>query len=173
MGTRFLMTADSPVPKRVLERYLAIEDPAAIRVSAAVDGLPQRLIGNDALRRIEGLGAVKRLGLGLRHGLEWGRRSGMSMPQMLSLALRMAFGDRIGFSQTVMAATAPALIQEALRAGDPDHGLLPSGQIAAIIDDLPSCTELIQEIVGEAERRLQAAGRLPASLSGPAEVRDE
>ena len=81
----------------------------------------------------------------------------MTMPQMAALAIRMALGDRVGFSQTVMAATAPALIQQALRQGDPDRGLLPSGQVAAIINDLPSSRALIESMVAEAERRLAHA----------------
>ncbi|MBI1773975.1 MAG: nitronate monooxygenase [Proteobacteria bacterium] len=152
MGTRFLMTSDSPVPRAVLERYLAADDPAAIRVSRAVDGLPQRLIDNAELRRIEEMGVVQRLTLGIRYGLDWSRRSGLGLAQTLAAAARMAFGDRLGFSATVMAATAPVLIQRALSEGDPDGGLLPSGQVAALIDQLPSCAELLSDMIEEAVR---------------------
>ena len=49
MGTRFLMTAESPVPRETLQRYLDVNDPAKIRASTAVDGMPQRMIDNPYL----------------------------------------------------------------------------------------------------------------------------
>ena len=160
MGTRFLMTSDSPVPHAVLQRYLETRDPALIRVSQAVDGLPQRMIENDELRRIERMGALRRLALGLRHAFAWGRRTGMGLGGMGALAARAMFGERQGFAETVMAANAPTLIQRAMVAGDPDRGLLPSGQVAALVRELPSCADLIDGIVREARacvERLESA----------------
>jgi NAD(P)H-dependent flavin oxidoreductase YrpB (nitropropane dioxygenase family) len=40
---------------------------------------------------------------------------------------------------------------------------MPSGQVAGLIEDLPSCAELINRIMADAEQRLAALGR----LSGP------
>ncbi|MDE0856542.1 MAG: nitronate monooxygenase, partial [Nevskia sp.] len=44
MGTRFLMSAESPVPRATLQKYLDAKDPSKIRASTAVDGMPQRMI---------------------------------------------------------------------------------------------------------------------------------
>ena len=44
--------------------------------------------------------------------------------------------------------------------GNTEAGVLASGQVAGIIDDLPSCAELIQTIVGDAVKHLQAAAAL-------------
>jgi NAD(P)H-dependent flavin oxidoreductase YrpB (nitropropane dioxygenase family) len=38
---------------------------------------------------------------------------------------------------------------------------MPSGQVAGLIDDLPTCAELITRIVAEAEHRLALLGALP------------
>ena len=38
--------------------------------------------------------------------------------------------------------------------GDPVHGYLPSGTVAGVIDDRPSCAALIERIVAEAEATL-------------------
>ncbi|MNP63044.1 hypothetical protein D3C76_1583910 [compost metagenome] len=38
--------------------------------------------------------------------------------------------------------------------GQPAEGVLPAGQIAAAIDALPGCAELIESIVQQAEQRL-------------------
>ena len=40
--------------------------------------------------------------------------------------------------------------------GDPVEGVLPSGTVAGVINDRPSCAELIERIIHEAERTLAA-----------------
>jgi NAD(P)H-dependent flavin oxidoreductase YrpB (nitropropane dioxygenase family) len=40
--------------------------------------------------------------------------------------------------------------------GRPDLGLMSSGQVAGVIEDLPSCAELIDRVMAEAEARLAA-----------------
>ena len=46
MGTRFLLTAESPVPKVTTDRYLAaaVDD---VLVTKQIDGLPQRVVRNE------------------------------------------------------------------------------------------------------------------------------
>ena len=43
--------------------------------------------------------------------------------------------------------------------GHPAEGVLPSGQVAGLIDDLPSCAELVQRIVAQAGERIAALAR--------------
>ena len=62
-------------------------------------------------------------------------------------------------AQSIMAANAPMIIQKAMVDGKPDEGVLPSGQVAGVIDRLPSCEELIAEIVAEAEEQLEMLAR--------------
>jgi NAD(P)H-dependent flavin oxidoreductase YrpB (nitropropane dioxygenase family) len=57
-------------------------------------------------------------------------------------------------SQAIMSANAPMIIQKAMVEGEPARGVLPSGQVAGVIDDLPACADLINSIVAEAEQRL-------------------
>jgi len=40
--------------------------------------------------------------------------------------------------------------------GDPIRGYLPSGTVAGVIDDVPTCAALIERIMDEAERTLEA-----------------
>jgi NAD(P)H-dependent flavin oxidoreductase YrpB (nitropropane dioxygenase family) len=46
MGTRFLLSAESPVPKITTDRYLAasVDD---VLVTKQIDGLPQRVVRNE------------------------------------------------------------------------------------------------------------------------------
>lgn len=154
MGTRFLMSADSPVPPATLQRYLAVGDPAAIIVSRAIDGMPQRMIRNELLDRLERAGGLGRLLLALRSALAYRSYSGASLAQLLGSALKMRGSDGLTAAQTLMAANAPMVIQKAMVEGRPEQGVLPAGQIAASIDSLPGCAELIATIVAQAEQCL-------------------
>jgi len=49
-----------------------------------------------------------------------------------------------------MAANTPVLLRAAMVDGRADLGLMSSGQVAGLIDDLPSCAELIEGIMAEA-----------------------
>lgn len=156
MGTRFLLTSDSPVARPALERYLATDDPSAIRVTKAVDGLPQRFIENDEIRRLEGMSLPARLAMSFSYARQWGRKSGLGLFGMARLGLKVLSSGENSFAQTVMAPNLPTLVQLGLVKGDPNNGLLPSGQVAAVIDRLESCEELIRRIVREASERISA-----------------
>lgn len=160
MGTRFLLTSDSPVPRKVLDRYLATKDPSVIRVTQAVDGLPQRFIENDEIRHLEGMSLPARLAMSLKYARQWGRENRIGPLGMAKLGLKVATSGEGGFAQTVMAPNLPTLVQRGVVEGDPDRGLLPSGQAAAVIDRLESCDELIARIMREAVERVRALGAL-------------
>jgi NAD(P)H-dependent flavin oxidoreductase YrpB (nitropropane dioxygenase family) len=166
MGTRFLMTAESPVPRATLERYLAADDPAAIRVTTAVDGLPHRTLGSELVARLEAGGPWRQFWTALVSAWKWKARTGMSLAHMVRTAF-IALEDRDSMAQALMAANAPVLIQRAMVEGRPDEGVLPAGQVAALIADLPPVAELIARIAGDAEARLRAAAAGGAAGSTP------
>jgi NAD(P)H-dependent flavin oxidoreductase YrpB (nitropropane dioxygenase family) len=66
----------------------------------------------------------------------------------------MGRDDEMTAAQAIMSANAPMIIQKAMVDGDPAHGVLPSGQVAGVIDTLLSCENLVQSIVTEAQQRL-------------------
>ena len=53
-----------------------------------------------------------------------------------------------------MAANAPMLTRQAMVDGRPDVGILPTGQVVGVIDELPSVAELIESVIAEAEATL-------------------
>jgi NAD(P)H-dependent flavin oxidoreductase YrpB (nitropropane dioxygenase family) len=57
-----------------------------------------------------------------------------------------------------MAANTPTLLRAAMVDGRPDLGLMSAGQVAGLIDDLPSCAELIERIMTEAAQCLARLG---------------
>jgi NAD(P)H-dependent flavin oxidoreductase YrpB (nitropropane dioxygenase family) len=56
-----------------------------------------------------------------------------------------------------MAANTPMLLKAGLVEGNTEAGVLASGQVAGILDSLPSCAELITSIVDEAVEHLHTA----------------
>ena len=155
MGTRFLLTRESPVPKPTSERYLAAEVDDVI-VTRQIDGLPQRVVRNELVTRLETSSAPALLVRALRSGLAYRKATGASLSELLRAATALRRGEKLTRSQTIMAANAPMLARKAMTEGDPVHGYLPSGTVAGIIDDLPSCAELIARIMEQAERTLQS-----------------
>jgi NAD(P)H-dependent flavin oxidoreductase YrpB (nitropropane dioxygenase family) len=57
----------------------------------------------------------------------------------------------------VLAANTPMMLKAGLVEGNPDAGVLASGQVVGLIDDLPSCEELIDRVVAEAAEALKRA----------------
>lgn len=155
MGTRFLMTKESPVPEITKSRYVDCHNPSEIIVSTAMDGLPQRMVMNKMLAELEQAGATKKLMIALINGLKFRKFTGASIFDLLKSALAMSKSGDMTPAQAIMSANAPMIIQKAMVDGKPDEGVLPSGQVAGVIDELLSCEDIINGIVKEAEERLQ------------------
>jgi NAD(P)H-dependent flavin oxidoreductase YrpB (nitropropane dioxygenase family) len=154
MGTRFLMTEESPVPRETLQRYMDCKNPGEIIVSKAMDGLPQRMIMNELLADLEKAGTFRKLLIAMRNGLAFRKHSGATVFGLLKSALAMSRDDDMTAAQAIMSANAPMIIQKAMVEGEPALGVLPSGQVAGVIDELLSCEDLINSIVQEAQQRL-------------------
>jgi len=155
MGTRFLMTEESPVPAATLQRYIDCKNPGEIIVSRAMDGLPQRMITNELLRELERASGLKKLFIAMRNGLAFRKYTGASIPSLLKSAFAMSTDDEMTPAQAIMSANAPMIIQKAMVDGEPALGRTPSGQVAGVIDKLLSCEELIGAIASEAQQRLE------------------
>ena len=92
--------------------------------------------------------------------------TGMTWRSMITDGMAMRHGKDLTWSQVVMAANTPMLLRAGLVDGNTDAGVLASGQVAGILDDLPSCAELIDTIVADAIKHLQSASAL-RSIVGP------
>ncbi|MER6410944.1 NAD(P)H-dependent flavin oxidoreductase [Streptomyces humidus] len=155
MGTRFLLTSDSPVPDAVKARYLA----AAVRdvvVTRAVDGLPHRMLRSELVGALEDAGRARALLRAVRHAAAFRRLSGLTWGQMVREGLALRHGKDLSFSQVLLAANTPMLLRSAMVEGRTDAGVMASGQVAGVIGDLPSCAELVERVMREAADRLTA-----------------
>ena len=150
MGTRFLLTSDSTVPQSVKDYYLS-KSVTDTTVSKQVDGVPHRVLNTDLVNELEsGRGKVLALPRAARNAWRFRAMTHVSMRSMLSEGKAMRKSMDLSWTQVVMAANTPMLLKAALVDGHVESGVMASGQVVGVIDDLPSCAELIQRIIDEA-----------------------
>ncbi|WP_327129022.1 NAD(P)H-dependent flavin oxidoreductase [Streptomyces sp. NBC_01727] len=165
MGTRFLLTSDSTVPDAVKARYLAagVRD---VTVTTAVDGLPHRMLRTEMVAALEHAGRTRALVQAVRRAAGFKRISGLSWSRMVRDGLAMRHGKDLSWSQVLLAANTPMLLKASMVDGRTDLGVMASGQVAGVIEDLPSCEELVGRLMKEAQRTLEAL----ASTAGQADT---
>lgn len=161
MGTRFLLTSDSPVGDAVKQVYLTKSLTETV-VTTRVDGVPHRVLKTPFIDGLERAGRFSGLVRALRNAAAFRKLSGMSIGQMLRDGKAMRHGRELRWSQVLMAANTPMLLKAAMVDGRPDLGVMSAGQVVGVIEDLPSCAELIERIMAEAAETL-------ASLKGLAD----
>ncbi|WXK75447.1 nitronate monooxygenase [Streptomyces sirii] len=149
MGTRFLLTSDSTVPPAVQARYLqaAVQD---ITVTTKVDGLPHRMLRSELVAALERSGRTAALLRAVRHAASFRKLSGVSWARMVRDGLAMKHGKELSWSQVLLAANTPMLLRASMVEGRTDLGVMAAGQVAGLIEDLPSCAELVDRIMTEA-----------------------
>ncbi|MFI7589774.1 NAD(P)H-dependent flavin oxidoreductase [Spongisporangium articulatum] len=151
MGTRFLLTRESRVPEAVKRRYLAAGLSDTL-VSDAFDGMPMRVLRTEAVGDLTTRPLLRRLLEAPRQAAQVRRITGQSWLDVVREGLRLRRREGLSLERTARAAQAPLLIRSALVEGDDVRGLLPTGQVAGAITDLPGVAELIERIVAEARR---------------------
>jgi NAD(P)H-dependent flavin oxidoreductase YrpB (nitropropane dioxygenase family) len=150
MGTRFLLTSDSSVPQSVKDYYLG-KGVLDTVVSVQVDGVPHRVLRTELVDQLESGGgkllAVPRAGI---NALRFRKMTGAKLSDMMREGLAMKKSMDLTWTQMVMAANTPMLLKLSLVDGRTESGVMASGQVVGIIDDLPSCAELVDRIISQA-----------------------
>ncbi|MCP3817277.1 nitronate monooxygenase [Streptomyces sp. A3M-1-3] len=154
MGTRFLLTSDSTVPDAVKAKYLAASV-KEVTVTTAVDGLPHRMLRTDLVNSLERAGRTRAVAQAVRRAAGFRKISGLSWARMVRDGLAMKHGKDLTWSQVLLAANTPMLLKASMVEGRTDLGVMASGQVAGLIDDLPCCAELIARVMAEAHTALE------------------
>ena len=154
MGTRFLLTQESHVPPTVKARYTAATVFDTV-VTTALDGAPQRVIRTAVVDRLERSPRLLRLPRAVLAALRFRKETDTSLRDLLREGLAMRAHQDLTMSQLAMAANAPMLIKATMVDGKPEVGILPTGQVTGVIDELPTVAELLARITAEAESTLQ------------------
>jgi NAD(P)H-dependent flavin oxidoreductase YrpB (nitropropane dioxygenase family) len=150
MGTRFLLTSDSTVPQSVKDVYVGTPVTGTV-VTTQVDGVPHRVLRTPLVDALERSGAVSRLVRSARNANDFRKLSGTTWGAMVREGLAMRRSQELTWSQVLMAGNLPMLLKAAMVDGRPDLGVMASGQVVGVIEDLPSVAELVARVVAEAD----------------------
>lgn len=157
MGTRFLLTQESQVPDHVKQVYLETKANGTV-VTTAVDGHPQRVIRTFLIDQLEKANPLTRFPRAALNALSLMKVTGTSLPELLEEGMAMKQSQELTWAQLAMAANAPMLTKASMVDGRVEAGILPTGQITGVIDEIPTVAELLQRIIAEAEATLERLG---------------
>jgi NAD(P)H-dependent flavin oxidoreductase YrpB (nitropropane dioxygenase family) len=143
MGTRFAVTQESPLPQRLKDIFVKSRDIDAV-LNAAWDGMPTRAITR--MKRYFG----------------WWSHPWDAIPNLVTnkREFNASWKDLIenaGYikgmgGSAVQFATGLSMFRKALLAGDlKGKAYAPAGQVVGMINDIPTCAEVIERTVTEAE----------------------
>ena len=108
--------------------------------------MPHRVLRTGLVEKLESGSRLRGFSAAVRNGQKFKKLSKMTWRSMISDSLEMRHG-KLTWAQVVMAANT-------------DAGVLASGQVAGILDDLPSYAELIERSSATRSKHLQAAAAL-------------
>lgn len=153
MGTRFLLTQESRVPENVKAEYLRTPVTGTV-VTTRIDGYPQRVIRTRFVEHLEGAGRLTAFPRAALNAWRFRKLTGTTMRDLLREGRAMRKSQGLSWSQVALAANAPMLTKATMVDGRADVGILPTGQVVGVIEELPTVAELIERIMREAEATL-------------------
>ncbi len=161
MGTRFLLTKESTVPDEVKALYLGTKVDGTV-VTRCIDGAPQRVIRTQVIDGLEKAGPLRRFFRALRSATRFRKLTGGSRWGLFREGRAMRARAELPWSQLLMAANAPMMTRASMVEGRADVGILPTGQVVGVIDELPTVAELIERMMADAEATLARLAPAPA-----------
>jgi NAD(P)H-dependent flavin oxidoreductase YrpB (nitropropane dioxygenase family) len=153
MGTRFLLTSDSAVPDAVKGLYLAAPVTGTV-VTTKVDGVPHRVLRTALVDKLESSTAVTSLPRAIANAARFRKVGGQRWRDMLREGRAMRKSSEMSWAQVLQAANTPMLLRESMVEGNVEAGVMASGQVVGLIDDLPSAKDVIERIMAGAEATL-------------------
>src|SRR5579863_6418243 len=101
MGTRFLLTSDSPVADAVKRVYLAAGVDGTV-VTRRVDGVPHRVLRTPLVDRLEAGGRARTLLRSARNAMRFRSVSGLSSVELLRSGRALRRGGELSWAQVLM-----------------------------------------------------------------------
>jgi len=156
MGTRFMLSKESVAHERMKQACLNASEEDTL-YSDAFDGLPSRVLKNRiALAMLKG-------GYPLLSTIS----NAFKVKSLLKLSLldfirtslhMMKSEERLSLMDQARFANAVIMAEKAIYKGDTDNGMILAGQSCGIINEMPSCQEIIEGTVAQAEEILNKLG---------------
>ncbi len=148
MGTRFMLTQECDMHQKTKELSLKATAEDTI-CSEKIDGLPGRWLKNKAaIKMAEG-----------RPSLFQAFSSGLRIKRMIDVPFfKLLLGGlkQRGVQDLARQALSLKGLQVAIENGDLETGVLPIGQAIGLIKDLPTCKELIERTIAEAQEWMES-----------------
>jgi NAD(P)H-dependent flavin oxidoreductase YrpB (nitropropane dioxygenase family) len=154
MGTRFLLTSDCRVPDAVKQFYLSKSVTDTV-VTRQVDGVPHRVLRTELVEALEAGHAPARYASAIRNAQRFRQDAGLRWRDMIREGAAMRRTQELSWSQVLMAGNTPMFLRAAMVEGRTDLGVMASGQVVGLIEDLPSCQQLIDRIMTQADSVLR------------------
>ncbi|MGA2957321.1 MAG: nitronate monooxygenase [Thermodesulfobacteriota bacterium] len=157
MGTRFIVTQESNVHDNFKKLILKASEQDTL-YGDVFDGLPGRALKSPGAESIMKSGLS--LSQSMKSALEVKRILNLSFSKFMALSWSMMKSEE-GKNLLMQARQANGAVRhlKAIKDGDEKEGFLFAGQCVGGIQDMPSCKELIERIVDEAEKRMEAVGK--------------
>lgn len=150
MGTRFLLTQESHVPDHIKAMYLQTPLTGTV-VTSAIDGAPQRVIRTPMIDSLEKSSVLVRFPKAAANALKFRAQTGVSLGDLVTTGLEMKKDQDLTWAQMALAANAPMMTKASVVDGDAEVGILPTGQVTGVIDEIPTVAEVVEGIVSEAD----------------------
>ena len=154
MGTRFLVTRESPVPDSIKIVYLEKQAGDTV-VTSEIDGHPHRVLRTPFINQLVNTPVWKSFPQAITNAFKLKQQTGMPITTMLKQGLEMRKQYGYGWNQVIMAANTPILLKRTMVDGEIDYGIVSGGQVTGLINDIPSCHSLVQSIVQQANKVLE------------------
>ena len=157
MGTRFIVTRESNVHDNFKKLILKASEQDTL-YGDVFDGLPGRALKSPGAESIMKSGLS--LSQSMKSALEVKRILNLSFSKFMALSWSMMKSEE-GKNLLMQARQANGAVRhlKAIKDGDEKEGFLFAGQCVGGIQDVPSCQDLIDRIVDEAEKRMEAVGK--------------
>ncbi len=151
MGTRFMLTQECPMHEKAKEISLkaTVEDTIC---SEKIDGLPGRWLKSPAaIKLAEG-----------KPPLLQALSSALQINRMIDVPIFKLFLGGLkqrGVQDLARQAVSISGLKVAIDNGDLETGVLPMSQAVGLIKDIPTCKEVIERTVAEAQELLEGVGK--------------
>jgi enoyl-[acyl-carrier protein] reductase II len=156
MGTRFMLTRESILHENFKKLCLEATEQDTIYHSA-FDGMPGRAL------KSKGAIALTRKGFpvtdAVRGALQIKKMLNLSLPKFAGLSVQMLMAEEDSSPLWVQARRAAGVPKhlKGMYEGDKEEGVLFAGQCIGDIHEIPTCAELIERVIREAEETLKKA----------------
>jgi NAD(P)H-dependent flavin oxidoreductase YrpB (nitropropane dioxygenase family) len=158
MGTRFAVTQESPIHGRSKQAYINTTEDNTV-VTALVTGTRSRGIKNELTDFVDSKGGNLPIWQALPAVLEMRRAFHYSLWDLMVAGLKMKSASELGLGKLANMPGGISRYRKMIYDGDAEWGWAPCGQVIGLVNDLPTCKEVIDGTMAEAENIIRSLNK--------------